>query len=242
MSTSFAPVRSQRAFEEIESQIRKLVTAGQLKPGDRLPPERELSAQFDVSRNTLREALRSLEIAGLVELRKGSTGGAFISSGKPQVIVNALSDLYQLGAISAEQLTEARVWIESIVVRVACERATEDDLAALEHNVAAAMAAEKAGDTPRRSMLHLDFHTVLARSTRNPILVITMEAIMRVTREFVLTLGTPEETTSFVIPSRTRLLGHLHARDANAAEAEMTKHLKRVHKQYLSKLHSVKVG
>ncbi len=236
MSATFVTVQSQRAFEEIETQVRKLIATGQLKPGDRLPSERALSTQLAVSRNTLREALRSLEIAGLVELRKGSAGGAFISAGKPQVIVNALSDLYQLGAINAQQLTEARVWIESLIVRVVCERATEEALAELECNVSQAVAAEKAGENFKRSMLHLEFHSLLARATRNPLLTIAMDGIMGIMREFVLTLGIPEKSDSLLIPSRKRLLTYLRARDADAAEDEVGKHLKRVHKNYLSRM------
>lgn len=232
----FAPIRSPRAFEEIESQIRKLIAARHLKPGDRLPPERELSVQFDVSRNTLREALRNLEITGLIELRKGSTGGAFISSGKPEVIVNGLADLYQLGAISPQQLTEARIAIESVVVRMACERATEEDLQRLEQAVAASVEAEKSGDIPTRTTENMRFHRLLGAATHNAVLAITMDSIMEVMRQFVGTLGAGVSPNSYVMPSRKRLLAHLRARDADAAEAEMTKHLKRVHKNYLSQL------
>lgn len=68
--------------------------------GSRLPSERALAEQFGVSRNTLREALRSLEHAGLVRLQKGATGGAFITEGNGQVITTGLMDMYHLGAIN----------------------------------------------------------------------------------------------------------------------------------------------
>ena len=138
----FVPIAPQRAFEEIAAQIRELVAQGRLKPGDRLPPERELAVRFHVSRNTLREALRALELAGMIELRKGATGGAFVMPGSSGVIVNGLRDLYHLGAITPQHLTEARIWLSEIVVRVACERATDEDLRTLEDNVAAAARAE----------------------------------------------------------------------------------------------------
>ena len=72
----FSRIRNLRAFEEIADQIRKEISDRRLRAGDRLPPERELAEQFGVSRNTLREALRSLENAGLLRLQKGATGGA----------------------------------------------------------------------------------------------------------------------------------------------------------------------
>ena len=72
--TAFKPIRSQRAFEEIAEQIRNELVQGRLGVGSRLPSERALAEQFGVSRNTLREALRSLEHAGLLRLQKGATG------------------------------------------------------------------------------------------------------------------------------------------------------------------------
>jgi DNA-binding FadR family transcriptional regulator len=227
----FVPIAPQRAFEEIAAQIRALVADGKLKPGDRLPPERELAVRFDVSRNTLREALRSLELSGMIELRKGATGGAFVLPGGSGVIVNGLRDLYHLGAITPEQLTEARVWLSEIVVRVACERATEADLQALEANIAAATRADKAGNFAERATLHRQFHKILASITRNPVIEITMEGVMEVLGQFIERIGPSENP--FTLPSRRRLMKHLRARDADAAVAEMTRFLGRLQTKYL---------
>ncbi len=227
----FVPIAPQRAFEEIAAQVRELVANGQLKPGDRLPPERELAVRFHVSRNTLREALRALELSGMIELRKGATGGAFVMPGSSGVIVNGLRDLYHLGAITPQQLTEARVWLSEMVVRVVCERATEEDLAALEANVAAASLAEKAGNFEERARLHRQFHNILAAATRNPIIEITMEGVMEVMRQFIAGIGPSENP--FTLPSRRRLLKHLRARDADAAVAEITRFLMRLQTKYL---------
>jgi GntR family transcriptional repressor for pyruvate dehydrogenase complex len=236
-SNGFAPIHSNRAFEEIANQIRGLISTGQLKPGDRLPSERALAEELQVSRNTLREALRALELGGLLELRKGATGGAFIVSGNTDVVINGLRDLYHLGAISPKQLTEARVWIEATAVRVACERMTDAELAELEANVNAAEKAEKDGDFERRAELHLDFHSLLGKATKNPILSITVDGIMEITRQFVKSIG--PQVNRYVLPSRRRLLAHLRARDADSAVMEMQKHLERLHRHYLSKLTKV---
>ena len=230
-SLRFEPIAPSRAFEEIAAQIRELVASGRLKPGDRLPPERDLSAKFSVSRNTLREALRALELGGIIELRKGASGGAFVRQGNSGVVVNGLRDLYHLGAINADHLTEARVWLSSMVVRVACERATDSDLKALEENVALATKATKAGDFSQRVELHRQFHNLLAVMTRNPIIEIMMEAVMEVMREFIKTIGPSNH--DFTLPSRRRLLKHLRARDADAAVAEMSKFLEQLQANYL---------
>src|SRR3970282_40915 len=93
----FKPDRAQRTFEEVVNQVRDQLAGGELVPGERLPPERELARQLNVSRSALREGLRTLEIAGIVELRKGRTGGAFITRGNQPVVSEALADLLRLG-------------------------------------------------------------------------------------------------------------------------------------------------
>jgi GntR family transcriptional repressor for pyruvate dehydrogenase complex len=229
----FRPIRTTRAFEEIADQIRREISKRRLKAGDRLPPERALAEQFGVSRNTLREALRSLENAGLLRLQKGAAGGAFVSESTGEAIVTGLRDMFHLGAILPEHLTEARVLIESIVVRAACERATAEDLAALNANVAA---AEKAGRDKtafhHQAAIHLDFHRILARATKNPVMTIVMEALLDVMLHFISEIG--QTRNPWVLPSRRRFMRHFEARDADAAVAEMEQHLERLNRYYLS--------
>ena len=93
MERGFSPARGRRAFDDIIEQIRERLKNGELKPGDRLPSERFLAEQFDVSRNTVREALRMLEIAGLIVIRKGSAGGGFIAPNGPDVVARNVSGM-----------------------------------------------------------------------------------------------------------------------------------------------------
>ena len=231
-SHQFEAIAPSRAVDEIAAQVRAMIADGKLKPGDRLPAERDLSVRLHVSRNTLREALRALEHAGIVEMRKGATGGAFVMSGSSNVIVNGLSDLYHLGAITPEQLTEARIWLSSIVVRVACERVTEEDLDALDANILASSRAGAAGLFEERARLNREFHLILASTTRNPIMAITMESVMGVFAHFIARIGPSDNP--FILPSRKRFMKHLRARDADAAVAEMTRALERLQTKYLA--------
>jgi GntR family transcriptional regulator, transcriptional repressor for pyruvate dehydrogenase complex len=228
----FRPIRSQRAFEEIATQIRAQLAEGKLRVGNRLPSERALAEQFGVSRNTLREALRSLEHAGLVRLQKGATGGAFITEASGDAIATGLMDMYHSGTISPAQLTEARIWLEPVVVREACQRATPEDIERLRENVRQAEEANARGDLNRRGELNLDFHRILARMTGNPVLVIVMDSLMAVLRHFVQTIGPYEN--SFVLPSRKRFVKLMEARDVQGAIAEMEASLKRLQRSYLS--------
>lgn len=228
----FQALTPHRAFEDIAGQIRAQVASGNLKPGDRLPPERELAALFQVSRNTLREALRALEIAGMIESRKGANGGAFVLPGNSGVVVRGLSDLYHLGAITPEHLTEARIWLSELVVRVVCERGSDEDLQALEANVAQAIQADADNDFEERQRLHRQFHLILAKATRNPIIEITMEGVMELMGLFVARIGPSEN--AFTLPSRRRLIACLRARDAEGASREMAQFLERMQARYLT--------
>jgi DNA-binding FadR family transcriptional regulator len=229
---TFAAISPARAVDEIAAQVRAMIADGRLKPGDRLPSERDLATRLHVSRNTLREALRTLEHAGLIEMRKGAAGGAFVRSGSTGVIVTGLSDLYHLGAITPQQLTEARIWLSDIVVRVACERGTEDDFEQLDANVAAATKAHAAGRFDERQQLHREFHILLARITRNPIIEMTMEGMMEIFGRFIERIGPSENP--FTLPSRKRFMKFLRNREADAAVQEMNKHLVRLHTKYLN--------
>lgn len=230
----FQAVKAARAFEEIATQIRAELAGGRLKVGSRLPAERALAQQFGVSRNTLREALRSLEHAGLIRLQKGASGGAFISEGSGDAITTSLMDLYHVGTITPDQLTEARIWLESVIVREACRRATPADIQALKENISEAEEATKSGDFQRRAEINLDFHRKLAAMTANPIVVIMMDGLLNVLSKFIQTIGEYENT--FVIPSRKRFLKHMAAGDADAAVAEMEVILKRLQRSYLSRV------
>ena len=236
-----APISPQRIFQEVADQLRRNISEGKLKPGDKLPAERELAQLFGVSRNTMREALRALELSGLIELKLGAAGGAFVLPGSSNAVVNGMRDLYFLGAITPEHLTEARISISSAVIRMACERITDQEIAQLEANVAAAEQAHKAGNFEERTRHHQAFHVMLAKATHNPILIATTEGIMEVTRQFVKAIG-PQDWPANTLPSRKRLLEHLRKRDAEAAVKEMTLALKKLQQGYLVKARGMKPG
>ena len=128
LEVPFKPVQSHRSFELVCERVREKLLQGELKPGDKLPPERDLARQFGVSRSVVREALRSLEIAGVVALKKGVKGGAFIQEGAASSITQALSDLITLRAVSLRDLFEARMMILEMVIDRAFSGPGEVDL------------------------------------------------------------------------------------------------------------------
>ena len=127
----FTPVTSGRITSAIVDQVRSMIAGGELSPGDRLPSERELADQFGVSRVTVRDALRSLEAAGLLDIRVGATGGAFLRVPSNAVAARGMSDMLLMSALTPEQVAEARLMLESNTVLLAVHRATGEDVADL---------------------------------------------------------------------------------------------------------------
>jgi len=218
-------IQTRRAFEEVASQIRDQLSSGALVPGDRLPPERELARQFDLSRNTVREALRSLEMAGILEFRKGMHGGAFVREGHGSAVIAGFTDLFRLGMFEPEHLKEARLLVGMAVTRAACRRATEGDIAALRANLEASDAAVREGRTAERMRLGLEFHRQLAKGSGNPIYMVLTDALMEVQAQLIelgLLSPTPNE---LVMPSRHRITEYVAARDEDKAVAEMERNI-----------------
>ena len=234
MSPEFEPIKRRRLSDQVSAEIQVRIASGELRSGDKLPPERELAESFGVSRGAVREALRNLERTGLVSLQPGSRGGAFIGQGDPSLIGDSFRNLYRLGSVSLDDLTEARLWLASTVVRIACERATEEDLASLTANVDEAERLFKAERYDDKIDVHIEFHNLLARATGNAVMVMLMGALMEVMRDFVHAAG--GERNDLTIRARRRLLEALRRRDAEVAVTAMTEHLESLRLRYRDRL------
>ena len=217
---AFQEVKMRRVFEEICEQIRRRLASGALKPGDKLPAERDLALEFKVSRPAVREALRTLEISGVVSLQKGVKGGAFIRDGNPALLTQSLQDLMILGRVSLPSLAEARRMINGLVIQLACERATEADFAAIEANMAE---IEKSEDLEHRADVGVRFFGLIARATRNEVLVMLVDSLSDIIR-FVID-RTGRKARPELVPVRRRILKAMRARDARAAAKGMDEYL-----------------
>lgn len=165
-------VSSNRMSEAIVEQIRGLIRSEQLRPGDRLPSERDLGERTGVSRVTIREALRVLEAGGLVEIRVGARGGAFVTTPTSSKIGTGLADLISLSPLTATEVTEARQVFELGIIPIVIERATDEDIDELRSMVAQHQAALKKG--AYAMSMSADFHVKVAACTHNA----AIEALM----------------------------------------------------------------
>ena len=222
----FVPVAVTRASSAIVDQIRAAIVSGRVKQGERLPPERELAAQFGVSRVTVRDALRALEATGLVEIRVGARGGAFVSAPTGSHVGQAMSDMMRMSAVSAEDVVEARLVVELGTVTLACARATEEDLETLRALDGRARRELEAKTYTRA--LSWEFHAVLGRAAHN-------HAIDGLTQSFRDSLSMhpvrvrEPRAKSFAdtVEEHGRILRAVERRDGATARREMANHLLR---------------
>jgi DNA-binding FadR family transcriptional regulator len=215
--------RPARAFEEIAQQIRDRLTSGDLKAGDKLPPEREMAEQFGVGRNAIREALRTLEIAGVLRLEKGRSGGAYIRPANASRMTLAMQDLMDYGSIELDELTETRILILELLTRLACDRGRDEDFDASEHNVDEPEAVPRAGQLDRRAELAAEFYTLIAKATHNRVLVLMVTSLSQILPRLIQERVKQEgrAPTAALVTQRRRFLRHLRLRDPQNAFAEL---------------------
>lgn len=165
MNGFFTPVSTGRISTDIVDQIKTAIRDGRLAPGDQLPPERDLTKQLGVSRVSVRDALRILEATGLVEVKVGARGGAFVTAPAPHLVGEGIADMLRLADVTPAEVTETRLVFELAMLPLACERADDADVAALEEICDRAEAAYSAGAYD--VALSAEFHTRLAGCTHN---------------------------------------------------------------------------
>ncbi|MBF4693368.1 FadR/GntR family transcriptional regulator [Fusibacter ferrireducens] len=176
----FQPVKTKKIYEMIIEQIQEMILSGALKTGDKLPSERILAEQFNASRASIREAIRSLEILGVVESRQG--GGNFISDYKSANWIEPISLMFKLGGGNFDEILEMRTVIEVEAARLAAIRITEDqkqNLIHLEQRLKAATSEEEL------SSLDQQFHIIVAEASHNVLIETMMRAIQAILKNFI---------------------------------------------------------
>jgi DNA-binding FadR family transcriptional regulator len=219
-------VSSARISVGIADQIRTAILEGKLQPGNRLPNERQLAEQFGVSRVTMRDALRALETSGLVEIRVGASGGAFVTAPSTDVVGEGISNILVLAKVDPDEIAEARLIIEVGTVTLVVERAQAEDIAALRELCDESERALATGTY--HTDLSRVFHTALAQAAHN-------RAVELVAATFAGPLSLQPVRDREPLPwshERTvaehrALVDAIDARDVEEARRIMTEHLRR---------------
>src|SRR5438552_5318141 len=172
--------RQGRVSETIVRRIKKQISEGRLMAGHKLPAEREMARRFKTSRVSVREAYRSLEELGVLRIRRGADGGAFIAILNHEPVLRSLSLLLGLGKTSHKELTEARMLIEPPIARLAALRARKEDIALLQRVLEQEEEEAALRNGPFRPT-GSQFHRSVAACARNLPLIVLMNALADVT-------------------------------------------------------------
>lgn len=222
----FKPVSGGRISLEIVEQIKAAVAAGHLTPGDKLPSERELTERFRVSRVTVRDALRILEATGLIEIRVGARGGAFVTSPAPQLVGEGFANMLLLSSLTPAHVTEARFVFELGMIPLICQRATKEDIAELRAICEKGQAALAAGNYD--VAMSAEFHTRLARSTHNGAIELIVDSFQG---PLLMSLMKAKERAPEMgkrgVKEHLALVEAVEARDVDRASSIMASHLGR---------------
>lgn len=223
-AVQFHSVRVTRASDDVLRQIKASIQDGKLGPGARLPSEKDLAEQFGLSRLTIRDALRVLESQGLVEIKVGAGGGAFVTEPDAQRLMASLTDLLRLQKASLPELVEARLVVETAIATLAAERATPSDFDAMQRAIDAARAGYSSGN-PRFTAHSVDFHIALAGAAKNPVLHFTVSSFRTLFYETLDKLLPDDAMALRAIKDHQLLLDAIKARDAQRARELVQRHL-----------------
>jgi len=176
------PIKSKRTFEEVSDKLKELIFNGTLKPGQQLPSEGALAQLFHVGRQSVREALRVLELSGFISVRPGVKGGAIIEGTMLSKMAALFLDTFKFHRGSLEDCIIARTAIELSVLDFVIENARKDDTEALRSNIMAAKKKLDANRSPYEE--NIDFHRLLAKASKNHTFSIVVESILAVFSDF----------------------------------------------------------
>ena len=224
----FKSVKSNKISEHIVEQIRRAIFEGRLKPGDKLPPEKELIKTFHVSKATLREAMRSLEVLGFLEIRKGVSGGAFVTEVDMKKARDSFTNFLLFKNLSLSNLFEVRLILEPYIAEKAALAITEEDLRRLE-NLNKECEYVLKNDIPiEYRKKEIEYHQIIGSVSDNPILMFILDFVENLLIDTKEILRPGKEFSQKVLNAHKRIYKALVERDPKKAREEMVKHVREV--------------
>ena len=227
----FSPYTPIRAFEEVAEQIKGVILGKQLIPGDRLPAERSLAQQFQVGRLTIREALRTLETKGFIQIKKGSGGGAFVASHDLGAVTSIIKDNFLLEGLTSDQINEARIALECAAAAPAARHATVEDLKRISLCIEESEEIMADGERGQEIVMKMiQFHTLIAEASHNLPFIMFIRALLEWARNRpILTAWMPsEQDKQYALRSFRRIFQAISERDPDAARRFVKKHVEKM--------------
>jgi DNA-binding FadR family transcriptional regulator len=230
MKSIFVPVRSKRTFEDVSSQIKKLIVEGVLQPGDKLPPEGALSGQFNVGRQTVREALRILELSGFISVQKGFGGGSIVRNEILKRTSGLLLDALHMEKITIKEFTAARLLVERGILEEAVENVTDEDIRDLQRNLEKSKKLIAMGKLA--TDVNIEFHSLLARASKNTIYALLERTINAVHLDLRKRRPRNFIVDKAAVRAHELILDALMKRDRKRAIHLLERHISAVSKHY----------
>jgi GntR family transcriptional regulator, transcriptional repressor for pyruvate dehydrogenase complex len=218
---AIVPIRRVKLYEEVAARIRSLIASGELGPGQALPSERKLAEQFRVGRTVIREAIRQLEVSGLVESRHG--GGNYVREVTVEHLVAPIATVLNGMVHLREELVDARLLFEPQMARAVAARATSEDLRGLEDIIR--RQEERVANGRSGAEEDAEFHNLLARATRNTVVERIMEVIDGLLEDSQARLFRSVERSEISLEGNRRILEAVVRHDQEAAQEAMVEHL-----------------
>src|SRR5215813_7805081 len=209
----------------IVAQVREALFAKQMRPGDFLGTEKDLADRFGVSRIVARDALRTLEAQGIVEIKVGSGGGARIAQGNARLFAEALAVQLDLVGVSVAEIMDAQRAIEGLAAELAAVNGTPDDHARL--NELNAKTERRIGDVPAFTQLGREFHLAVAEASHNRVLVVQLISLQHVSWPAQNPTLTPR-VAQRILDAHKELASLIEIRDAAGARRLMDDHVKMI--------------
>ncbi len=233
MSTD-GPIQKRKIHQEVQDRLMRRIESGEIRPGDQLPPERELMELYGVGRPAIREALQAMERSGIVEISHGERARVVVPTAQDLIaqIGRGARHLLQVQPDTLEHLKQARLFLEAGTARLAAEHATPADVALLRQRIEEQRAAMSTHDEfLARDMA---FHREVALLSGNPIYPAIVEAIFEWASAWYQPMVRAPGAESLTLEEHARLVDAIEARDPDAAEAAMRAHLSRSNERYRS--------
>lgn len=182
---SHQPIKPLKRPDLVAQEIKRLITEKNLSPGDRLPRESELQAQFQVSKGTIREALKSLEVQGLVSISTGPSGGGTIVKVPLDRTLQFMQNYLFFQEVTIDSIYAVRLMLEPELAAGAVPHLTEADFHALEHSISCCDPSHSHSDLLEQRREDVNFHDILAAANPNPFLRFTCELINEMIRQLI---------------------------------------------------------
>lgn len=220
---AFKKINRGRVSDDVLHQIKKSIVEGVYKPGEKLPSEKELLETFDVSRGSLRVALKSLERLGFIGIKTGVFGGAYVADSVIHSFSTALYDIICMKQIEFREVLEMREVIEPAIAALAAERRDEEDMRELETSIAVRDKAVRMGKIP--IVVNIDFHQAVAKASKNEMFSLIIDVTGMILNHEFKKLSLSLKDHASIIAFHKEIAGRIREQDGENASRLMRAHV-----------------